>query len=438
MGRLQRDGGTLVSTAGLKPGQLRSRIKDLRVVNTKLSVSLAGSLLCLALSVNLPVFAGKLEDAVKLYNNRQYREALPLLEAQVKANPADAYAAYYAALAYQQLGNMNSARYYYKIVATVSPTSQIGGYAKTILSKIDPSFVGSASSSASRESTSLGSTRAATVSSTTAIDPRLPKECDVRCRKERGSVVVTPTLNGRPIDMVFDTGAPGIVLGKDQLESLGIKAPSGQPAGVTGGSSNTNEIKYWEMMATVKLGPIEKEMPIEILETNDSQPLFGQTFFKEFDYTIDQGGGSIHFRQKGLGSAGKDRNAYSVPFEFRKAGNRIIVTVEINGRPGKAMFDTGNSANAICFTSDKQARKFGVTIPEDARISYHSGVSGRGQVRIFTVGHVRMGPIDESNVECSVNQDGDDDDLPLLGEPFWKNYQYTIDMNTKQIHFVRR
>ncbi|HNG21558.1 MAG TPA: hypothetical protein PLI59_20380, partial [Candidatus Obscuribacter sp.] len=86
-------------------------------MNTKLSVSLAGSLLCLALSVNLPVFAGKLEDAVKLYNNRQYREALPLLEAQVKANPADAYAAYYAALAYQQLGNMNSARYYYKIVA---------------------------------------------------------------------------------------------------------------------------------------------------------------------------------------------------------------------------------------------------------------------------------------------------------------------------------
>lgn len=413
------------------------------MLHTKLSVSIACSLLCLGCSFNMPARAGALEDAVKLYNNKQYREALPILEQQVKTNPANAYAAYYAALAYQQLGNINSAKYYYKMVVAVSPTSQIGGYAKTILFKIDPDFSSSASStsssaSSSRGGTSVGSTRSVTASSTTAIDPRLPKECDVRCRKERGSVVVTPTLNGRPIDMVFDTGAPGIVLGREQLESLGIKAPTGKPAGVTGGSSNTDEINYWVMTATVKLGPIEKEMPIEILETNHSQPLFGQTFFKEFDYTIDQGGGSIHFRQKGLGSAGKDRNAYSVPFEFRKAGNRIIVTVEINGRPGKAMFDTGNSANAICFTSDKQARKFGVTVPEDARISYHSGVSGGGQVKIFTVGHIRMGPIDVSNVECSVNQDGDDDELPLLGEPFWKNYQYTIDMNTKQIHFVRR
>lgn len=409
----------------------------MQVLHTKLSVSVACSLLCLGVSSRLPARAGALEDAVKLYNNKQYREALPLLEQQVKANPANAYAAYYAALAYQQLGNMNSAKYYYKMVVAVSPTSQIGGYAKTILSKIDPGF-SSAATSSTKEAGAASAAATTTASTNTPIDPRLPKECDVRCRKEHGSVVVTPSLNGRPIDMVFDTGAPGIVLGKEQLENLGIKAPTGKPAGRSGGSSNTNEIDYWIMMANVKLGPLEKEMPIKVLETNHSQPLFGQNFFKEFDYTIDQGGGSIHFRQKGLGSAGKDRNAYSVPFEFRKAGNRIIVTVEINGRPGKTMFDTGNSANAICFHSEKQARKYGITVPDDARIAYHTGVSGGGQVKVFTIGHMRMGPIDESNVECSVNQDGDDDELPLLGEPFWKNYQYTIDMNTKQIHFVRR
>ena len=410
------------------------------MLHTKLSVSVACSLLCLGVSFNLPARAGALEDAVKLYNNKQYREALPLLEQQVKANPSNAYAAYYAALAYQQLGNMNSAKYYYKMVVTASPTSQIGGYAKTILSKIDPGLSSSASSSASRDSTSPGSTRAATVSSTTAIDPRLPKECDVRCRKERGAVVVTPTLNGRPIDMVFDTGAPGVVLGKEQLEAIGIKAPNGAAAGQSGGAANSSLQDYWVMNAKVKLGPIEKEMPIEILDTNHTSPLLGQSFFKEFDYTIDQGGGNIHFRQKGLGGGAKDRNAYSIPFEFlgEKYGNRIVVTIEINGRPAKVMFDTGNSANALKFHTPAQVEKYGLKIPDDAEIGYTRGVSGNGRVRIFRVGRVKLGPIDEMNVSCAVNDDGHDGTLPLLGEPFWKNYQYTIDMNTKQIHFVRR
>ena len=410
------------------------------MVNTKLSVSLAGSLLCLALSINLPAFAGKLEDAVKLYNNKQYREALPILEGQVKANPADAYAAYYAALAYQQLGNMNSARYYYKIVAAVSPTSQIGSYAKTILSKIEPGFSSGASASTKTAPDTGSSRTTASAGSSATIDPSLPKECDVRCRKEHGAVVVTPSLNGRPIDMVFDTGAPGVVLGKEQLEALGIKATGGAATGQSGGAANSSLQDYWVMNAKVKLGPIEKEMPIKILDTNHASPLLGQSFFKEFDYTIDQGAGNIHFRQKALGGGAKDRNAYSVPFEFlgEKYGNRIVVTIEINGRPARVMFDTGNSANALKFHTPRQVEKYGLKIPDDAEIGYTTGVSGSGRVRIFTVGRVKLGPIDEMNVSCAVNDDGHDGTLPLLGEPFWKNYQYTIDMNTKQIHFVRR
>ncbi|MCA0312657.1 MAG: retroviral-like aspartic protease family protein [Candidatus Melainabacteria bacterium] len=397
-----------------------------------------------------PGFAAdtKLQEAIKLYNNKQFKESLVLFEEVIKSNPQDAYASYYAAMASQQTGNMSAAKRYYKAVYNLQPNGQLGGYAKSILLKVDPSSVASSlatgtnsgAATAGQKGEGKGTTPGAAASqedSTPKFDPRYPKEFTVRCRKEHGSIMVTPTLDGRPVDMVFDTGAPGITIGKDQLEAIGLRPPSGKPDGVTGGAANASLINFWDMKTKVKLGPVEKEMDLCVLESNSSPPLFGQTFFKQFDYTIDQGGGSIFFRQKGL-AQGKDRNAYSVPFEFIKHGNRIVVTVEINGRPGKVMFDTGNSASAIKFHSQEQAEKYGLRVPEDAAIGYTQGVSGRGRVRIFPINRVKLGPIDQSNVECAVNDEGHDGTLPLLGEPFWKNYQYTIDMDNKQIHFVRR
>lgn len=396
-----------------------------------------------------PSFAAdtKLQEAIKLYNNKQFKESLVLFEEVVKSNPQDAYASYYAAMASQQTGNMSAAKRYYKAVYNLQPNGQLGGYAKSILLKVDPSSVAtslatgtnSGAATPGQKSDGKGTTpgAAAQEESTPKFDPRYPKEFTVRCRKEHGSIMVTPTLDGRPVDMVFDTGAPGITIGKDQLEAIGLRPPSGKPDGVTGGAANASLINFWDMKTKVKLGPVEKEIDLCVLESNSSPPLFGQTFFKQFDYTIDQGGGSIFFRQKGL-AQGKDRNAYSVPFEFIKHGNRIVVTVEINGRPGKVMFDTGNSASALKFHSQEQAEKYGLKVPDDAAIGYTQGVSGRGRVRIFPINRVKLGPIDQANVDCAVNDEGHDGTLPLLGEPFWKNYQYTIDMDNKQIHFVRR
>lgn len=414
--------------------------------------------LSLALAMGLsafchPAFAEtKLQEGVRLYNAKQYKEAAAALDLYLNQNPKDSYAAYYAALSHQQSGNMNKARQYYRVTATVAPESQIGGYAKSILMKLDPSFAaaqagastgssnGTSSSGTSSNGTSAaGKTGTASPGNAPAtIDPKLPKECDVRCQKEGGSIWVNTSVNGKPIRMVFDTGAPGVCLGKNQLEELGIQPPDGAPSGQTGGSSNSSAIDYWLMNATVKVGNLERVVPVTVLEHNASCPLLGQIFFKEFDYTIDQGAGNIHFRQKALGPQGSIRNAYSMPFEFRKAGNRIVVTAEINGRPGQFIFDTGNSASAISFHSIKQAEKYGARVPDDAEVGSHGGVSGSGRVRIFIVGRVKMGPIDRANVEVSANEQGNDDELPLLGEPYWQDYQYTIDMNQKKIHFVRR
>lgn len=409
---------------------------------SKIKVALTSTLclfgvICSAISC---FAATKFEEAIKLYNNKQYRESAALLEEHLKAYPQDANASYWAAICYQQLGNMGSSRKYYRAVYSLSPGSTIGGYARDILKKIDPSFVASAQASGATGGTASSASQPAG-SDENAIDPKLPKECDVRCQKEHGDIWVEPTINGRTLRMVLDTGAPGVTVGREQLEEIGLQAPTGKPTGQTGGSSNSTQIDYWTMKAKVKLGAIEKEMTIKVLEKNGASPLLGQSFFKDFEYTIDQGAGNIHFRQRGLNSGGNVRNSIAIPFEFRKkAGSRIVVQLEINGKVHPVMFDTGNSAYALSFESKKQAEAFGAHIPEDAETSSTRGVSGSGSVKVFTVAHLRLGSIDKYNVVCDANEsvDGDEEGLPLLGEPFWKDYQYTVDMKNKILHFVRR
>jgi len=407
---------------------------------SKIKVALTSTLclfgvICSAISC---FAATKFEEAIKLYNNKQYRESAALLEEHLKAYPQDANASYWAAICYQQLGNMGSSRKYYRAVYSLSPGSTIGGYARDILKKIDPSFVASAQVSGAAGGTASSASQPAAADDN-AIDPKLPKECDVRCQKEHGSIYVEPTINGRTMRMVMDTGAPGICVGKQQLEEIGLQPPKGKPAGASGGSSNSELIDYWLMPAKVKLGAIEKDTVIKVLDVNHSEPLLGQTFFKEFEYTIDQGAGTIRFRQKGLSNGGPVRNAISVPFEFRqKAGNRIVVTVEINGHPHQVMFDTGNSAAAISFHSIKQAEDYHARVPEDAEDGRSVGVSGVGLVKYYTIPHLRLGAIDMYNVQAKANMSGHDDTLPLLGEPFWKDYQYTVDMKNKVLNFVRR
>jgi len=130
-----------------------------------------------------------------------------------------------------------------------------------------------------------------------------------------------------------------------------------------------------------------------------------------------------------------------VPFVFKEAGNRVMVDVEVNGKPTKMIFDTGNTASACSFMSEAEAQSAGVTIPPDAKLTTHIGVNGSGSCKEFTIRRLKLGPIDRSDVTVSVNLDTGKSaglEAPLLGQPFWEGYEYTIDRKNKLIHFVRR
>ncbi|HNB18746.1 MAG TPA: hypothetical protein PLC15_25395, partial [Candidatus Obscuribacter sp.] len=80
----------------------------------------------------------------------------------------------------------------------------------------------------------------------------------------------------------------------------------------------------------------------------------------------------------------------------------------------------------------------GITLPTDLKTTSMRGVSGSGYCKVFTIHKLRLGPIERQDVEATVNERESALEAPLLGQPFWADWQYTIDMKRKMIEFVRR
>lgn len=386
----------------------------------------------------------KRDQGIKLYNAKNFKDAGVLLDQHLTVYPQDVYALYYDALACQALGNMGKAKIFYRQVATLAPNHQLGGYAAAALRQIDPTFSGGQSGSTSSSSGSSRSGSAgvasyntmASASNSTKLDPSIPMEWDVYCSPGEHGVWVDVDLNGRRVKMIFDTGAPTVTIGKNQLEEIGVEAPRGKANSESGGSSTAGFTAAWLVPMKVKVGPVERTVPVKVMETNHADPLLGQTYFGAFEYTIDPSAKRIHFKQRGY-STGANRNAYEVPYTFRQAGSRIIVNVEINGKTNPCMFDTGNSLSGIAFHSTAQANQYGVQIPDDAATGMSTGVSGSGEIKTFTIRRARLGPIDRTDLSVAVSETGHTE-LPLLGQPFWQGYEYTINQQKKVIEFVRR
>ena len=378
----------------------------------------------------MPSMAGEeLKQAVNLYQQKQYREASKVLEVYLKQNGNSATAHYYAALCAQQLGQLGSAKYHYQQVVRISPQSKLATYSQSFLSRVGGGSGAVVSSSNASIAKPSGRT----------VDVEGPKSARVYYVANGDRIMVPVELNGRRVEMLLDTGAPGICIGKNQLAEVGHPSPSGPPIGKVGGSANSEKQNFWVIRADVKIGPmLLRNAKVTVLENNQAAALVGQTFLTYFDYTIDHGDHSIHFKRKGATVAGH-ASGYQVPFKFRPAGNRIILEAEVNGRKSSFMMDTGNSASGISFNSVRQAADYGAPVPDWARVTSHSGISGSGKCYEYTVDRVRLGPIEQTNVSVSANMETEGGrEEPLLGQSMFNGWQTTIDMDKKVLRLLRR
>ncbi|MBL0187323.1 MAG: retroviral-like aspartic protease family protein [Candidatus Obscuribacter sp.] len=389
---------------------------------------------------------------------QRYRDSVYYLSPYCQRNPQDNQASYYLALAQERLGSNTIASDLYKKIILANPNGPFAMASINSLKRLDPQWLatnltayqvkdgkkttvplvpGLSAKPQPRPTASSTTGNTGNNPASTSSD-KLPREARVRFEQGTRGVKVNVLINNRPIEMIFDTGAPGICISKDQLSALGIRPPEGPYKGLTGGSANSSSIKYWSMLANVTVGAIErKNIELIVLETNPDMPLLGQTFFKDFDYTVDQSAGVLDFTLK-KGGGEVNRAAYQVPFDFKDGGNRILVRLEVNDQPITTIFDTGNTASALSFSGKAQLKELGITVPDDARTAKHSGISGTGNCKLFNVRKIKLGPIEKFDMEVSVNDQESGAEAPILGQPFWADWQYSINMQRKVIEFVRR
>lgn len=385
-----------------------------------------------------PVFgANKVQEAYAHYQAHRFKEASAAFDLYLQTSPRDANAMYYDALCNQQIGNMSRAKSLYRQVVQTSPGSQIASYAESVLVKLDPSY--HSTGAVSRGSQSVTSSSITSVTSRSESTIQGPDQANVYYKAQGKRMMLTVEINGHPVEMMLDTGAPGICIGRHELASIGVRPPDGEATGSTGGSSNADRIGTWRMTAAVKVGPfIDPKADIQVMDSEDGHALLGQTFVKHFEYQVDQSAKCIRFTKKGS-LASSQSQGYSLPFTFREAGNRIIVEGEINGRKNKFMMDTGNSGSGIAFHSPEQAAKYGAPVPDGCPTGTFTGVSGSGSAYVYTINHLRIGPIDCNDLSVAAHMGGGfGGEEPLLGHQVFDGWQYTVDYDKKVIHLLRR
>ena len=240
---------------------------------------------------------------------------------------------------------------------------------------------------------------------------------------------VNVQINGRPAEVMFDTGASTCLFGKEQLNNIGVigyeSTGKGSAAGVGSGT-----LSFDRANLRVTLGDITKTINTAVSSKMNTPSLLGQDFFSDFRYEIDTAGGVIHFQRKG---ARHYEALDTINIPFRTAGKEILVTARVNGRDCEMIFDTGAYNN--CFTVAQWQGQLGQSIPSDAKMVMASGVGGNTRGFQFRADRIELGAVMKTNVEVVVIE-SPSPPLPLLGQEFFKDKRFSIDNDAHVIRFV--
>ncbi len=113
-----------------------------------------------------------------------------------------------------------------------------------------------------------------------------------------GAVVVNVEINGRNIEMLFDTGAQHCLFSRKDINRLGISVPAdAQPEFTQGVGGSMPGVKF--PISRIRCGPIDKSnFYITVVEQDFGEPLLCQAFFHDYQYTIDDQNSVIRFLRR--------------------------------------------------------------------------------------------------------------------------------------------
>lgn len=439
-----------------------------------ISAAKSGALaLVIAFASHAPASADAYFDyGLRMYQARNFKQAIQYFDTRLKLVPGDANAVYYKALCYQQLRDVEKAKQIFQQIVSEFGGTKPAQLADAALKQIaaaeeavekakaeaekakdnaaqnkndKPGATKTASASPGGRSSSGAGSKAPSAAEANSEDDDSERPLVVppnakayfSVRPGHNDIIVEGMINGRRTQFCFDTGAHGTFMSKAQLQAMGIRPPSGPPTGK--GQGVGGAVDTWTMKANVTVGGITQRVPIMIAEEYDLNPLLGQDFFKDVEYEIDNKGHCIYFRKARDLTGDPKQDQYAIP--FRKKGRHLVVDVEGEGGKSTSMIvDTG--AEGIVFTP-KNAKELGMTIPEDAVEETHMGVGGTSQGYGFYVNSIRLGPIVMRNTKVTVMSGkkgtwGDEKEgltEGLLGQDFFGSWRFTIDNKNNRLRF---
>jgi clan AA aspartic protease (TIGR02281 family) len=390
-----------------------------------------------------------LNQGISHFNKREYKQAIQSLDKSISANPKLPTPLYYEAMSFYQLGDTAKAKRLYTTIYRNFPKSDEAKFAATYLQRIDPKFVNTVgtppsafvtgqtvttTTSRTSESAPLGDMTTFEAANATLEDlSKLPDQASVPFSHGRdGHLFLDAQVNGRTIKWMFDTGASTCLIGKNQLEAAGVydSVIKGQQTKMGGVGNAVNNAA--PMMVDIKVGGIQRHMPIMVQERFDLPPLLGQTFYNGYQYDIDNQSGVIRFTKKSASRNSQGFDQIEIPFQT--VGNNLVVTAEVNGHQFPMYFDTGA---AIVLFDMRTFQSLGLSIPSDAQMMAVGGVGGSVPGYSFRLNQLKLGGVQKNNIPICVVMSGGPP-LPLLGQPFLQDRRFTIDNDRKVIRFARQ
>ncbi|MEZ4489709.1 MAG: hypothetical protein R3F51_19145 [Cyanobacteriota/Melainabacteria group bacterium] len=126
----------------------------------------------------------------------------------------------------------------------------------------------------------------------------LPDKAEIKfTHGEGGHMKVNAHVNGKPITCMFDTGASGY-FGMNHLNQMGIKASPGQARFLCHRMGPSVLCQSGKIKARVKIGTIERVIPVSVSESWHMDPLVEQEFVRDYQYSIDRDAGRMVLTKK--------------------------------------------------------------------------------------------------------------------------------------------
>lgn len=117
-------------------------------------------------------------------------------------------------------------------------------------------------------------------------------------RNAGGHMIVKAVINGKPLDMIFDTGAESTCVTTADWAKMNFSIPSDARESISHGVLGDAKT-YVFPVERVQVGPlIQENFPLHVIESNKSISLLGMSFYGKMKYAIDSNRNVIIFSEQ--------------------------------------------------------------------------------------------------------------------------------------------